>query len=202
MGSRSTRLERKKAETQNKIISTAVDLINRDGIEAVTMEQIAVAVDIAKGTLYNYYPSKDAIIAAFLQRTFRERQADRVNELRALPDTKARLHVIFSQLVDGVQRQKDIFEAFMLYRMKQALSFRPIEGEQSGLNELVREIILLGRQAGDIRNDLPDDLLTGLFEYCLIAAVKPFYHDPQKYCASESIDRSVDLFLNGAGTPK
>jgi hypothetical protein len=101
--------------------------------------------------------------------------------------------------VEGVQRQKDIFEAFMLYRMKQALSFRPIEGEQSGLNELVQEIILLGRQSGELKKDLPDDLLAGLFEYCLISAVKPFYLDPQTYNAAKSVNLGVDLFLNGAG---
>ena len=93
---------------------------------------------------------KDAIIAAFLQRTFRNNQAGRVEQLRALPDTRARLMLSFTQLVDGMQRQKEIFEAFMLYRMKQALSFRPVEGDESGLSGLVHEIILLGQQGGDL----------------------------------------------------
>ncbi len=193
-----TRTERKKEETQNKIITTAVRLFNRQGLEAVTMEQIAEEVDIAKGTLYNYFPSRDAIIAAFLQRTFRDNQASRAEQLRALPDTRARLDLIFTQLVEGVQRQKEIFEAFMLYRMKQTLSFRPVEGEASGLSGLVHEIIQLGQQGGDLRADLPEDLLTGLFEYAIIAAVRPYYLEPETYNARESIERCVDLFFNGA----
>jgi AcrR family transcriptional regulator len=192
-----TRTERKKEETQNKIITTAVMLFNREGLGAVTMEQIAEEVDIAKGTLYNYFPSKDAIISAFLQHTFQERQAERVKQLRALPDTRARLTLVFTQLVEGVQRQKDIFEAFMLYRMRQALSFQPVEGEASGLSALVHEVIRLGQEGGDLRTDWPEDLLTGLFEYAIIAAVRPYYLEPQSYNARESIARGVDLFLNG-----
>jgi AcrR family transcriptional regulator len=193
-----SRMERKKEETKNKIITVAVDLFHAHGLEAVTMEQIAEAADIAKGTLYNYFPSKDAIIAGFLQRTARERNPDRLAQIRQLPDTRARMIQVFGLLVERVQAQKEIFEAFMVYRMKQVISFRPVEGEPSGLSELVREIIQLGQQTGDLRTDLPDDMLEGLFEYALIAAIKPFYLDPATFNAQESIERSVDLFLNGA----
>lgn len=193
-----TRSERKKDELQNKIINTALKLFSDHGLAAVTMEQIAEEVDIAKGTLYNHFSSKDAIIAAFLQRNFSERQAERVEEMRSLPDTRARLLLIFNQLVEGVQRNRDIFEAFMVYRMKQVLSFSPEEGDNTGLSGLVHELIVLGQQSGDLRSDLPEDLLSGLFEYSLIAAVKPFYLNPQTYHAHESIERCVDLFLNGA----
>lgn len=194
----STRMERKKEETYNKIISTAVQLFHAQGLQAVTMEQIAAEADIAKGTLYNYFPSKEAIIAMFLQRRFQEYNPDRLAQLRQLPDTRARLTRVFGVLVEGVRAQKEIFEAFWIYRMKQVISFRPVEGERSGLYELVHEIIRLGQQGGDLRSDLPDDLLEGLFEFAFIEAVKPFFLEPERFDASQSIERSVDLFLNGA----
>jgi AcrR family transcriptional regulator len=193
-----SRMERKKEETQNKIITVAVQLFNQHGLEAVSMEQIAAEADIARGTLYNYYPSKEEIINAFLQRAFRQRNPDRVEQVRLLPDTRARMIRIFSLLVEGVRAQKEIFEAFIVYRMKQIISFKPVEGEQSGLYPLIHEIIDLGRQGGELRTDLPDDLLEGLFEFAFIEAIKPFYLEPEKFDARLSIERSVDLFMNGA----
>lgn len=193
-----SRMERKKEETQSKIITTAVHLFNRHGLQAVTMEQIAEAADIAKGTLYNYFPSKEAILTAFLQRTFQERNPDRLARLRQLPDTRSRMIHVFNLLIEGVQAQKEIFEAFLVYRMKQVISFRPVNGERSGLYQLVHEIVRLGQQGGDLRADLPDDLLEGLFEFAFIEAVKPLYLEPEGFNASESIERCVDLFLNGA----
>ena len=193
-----SRTERKKEETKNKILAVAVGLFNQHGLETVTMEQIAEVADIAKGTLYNYFPSKEAIINGFLQQSFRERNDDRIARLRQLPDTRSRLTQIFNLLVEGVKAQQKIFEAFMVYRMKQVISFRPIEDEPSGLSMLVHEIIELGQQSNELRTDLPEDVLSGLFEYALIAAIKPFYLEPETYNQQKSVEQCVDLFLNGA----
>jgi len=97
------RMERKKEDTANRIIDTAIALFDQYGLDAVTMEQIARVADVAKGTLYNYFPSKEAIIAAYMQRTFRQRNPQRLSDLRALPDTRARLKAIFTALIDGIR---------------------------------------------------------------------------------------------------
>lgn len=195
----SPRMERKKEEVQNRIIQTSITLFNRYGLEAVTMEQIAEAADIARGTLYNYYPSKEAIINAYLQRTFHERNPERLVLLRQLPDTRARITRLLAILVEGVQAQKQVFETFMVYRMKQVLSFEPVEeGAQSGLSALVRKVIVLGQQSGELRADLPADVLEDLFVFVLIEAIKPLYLDPQHYDPLRSIEQSTSLFLTGA----
>lgn len=193
-----SRMERKRKDTQNKIIDAAIELFNQNGLNFVTMEQIAESADIAKGTLYNYFPSKDAIINAYLQRTFQVRNVDRLKKLHQLPDTRSRMVLLFGLLVEGIQAQKDVFEAFLVYRMKQVISLQPVEGERSGLYVLVHELIVLGQQNGELRADLPEDLLEGLFEFALIEAVKPFYLDPEGFNASQSIERCVDIFINGA----
>ena len=87
----------------------------------------------------------------------------------------------------------------MVYRMKQVTSFHPVaEKEQTGLSLLIHEIITLGQQSHELRSDLDEDLLAGLFEYALIAAIKPLYLQPEAYDQDKSIRQSVDLFLNGA----
>ena len=87
----------------------------------------------------------------------------------------------------------------MVYRMKQVISLRPLEEkEHSGLTQLVHEIISLGQRDHELRSDLDDDLLNGLFEYALIAAIRPLYLQPEVYDQEKSIRQSVDLFLNGA----
>ena len=196
----SRRMERKKEASRRKIITAAVSLFNRHGLEAVTMEQIAEAADVARGTLYNYFPSREAIVNAYLEQTFQDRSQDRIAQLRLLPDTHSRLVYIFTVLVEGVQRQQEIFEAFMVYRMKQVTSFRQSTGqEQTGLSLLIHEIITLGQDSHELRSDLDEGMLAGLFEYALIAAIKPLYLQPALYDQFSSIQHSVNLFLNGAG---
>jgi AcrR family transcriptional regulator len=58
--------ERKKADTRGRIIESAVRLFGERGIEEVTVDEIAVAADVGKGTVYNYFGAKEDIIVAFL----------------------------------------------------------------------------------------------------------------------------------------
>ena len=53
---------------QERILETADRLFYRHGIRAIGVDTVADEVGISKRTLYNHYPSKDALIAAYLTR--------------------------------------------------------------------------------------------------------------------------------------
>jgi len=53
---------------QERILETADRLFYRQGIRAIGVDTVADEVGISKRTLYNHYPSKDALIAAYLAR--------------------------------------------------------------------------------------------------------------------------------------
>jgi AcrR family transcriptional regulator len=57
-----------KEEMQERILETADRLFYSRGIRAVGVDTIADEIGISKRTLYNYYPSKDALIVAYLSR--------------------------------------------------------------------------------------------------------------------------------------
>src|SRR5438874_8484314 len=49
-----------------EIVAAAVRLFSEHGIEAVTVDEIAAAADVGKGTIYNYFETKEDIVVAFL----------------------------------------------------------------------------------------------------------------------------------------
>ncbi len=61
-----SRRERKKRETRRRIVAEATRLFSERGFDAPTVDDIAVAADVAKGTIYNYFGSKEAILFEFL----------------------------------------------------------------------------------------------------------------------------------------
>jgi AcrR family transcriptional regulator len=61
-----SRRERKKIAAQSRILSTAIELFAQRGIEAVTIDEIASAADVGKGTIYNYFATKEDIVVAFM----------------------------------------------------------------------------------------------------------------------------------------
>jgi AcrR family transcriptional regulator len=55
-----------KAETRQRILEAARQLFAASGYEASTTRDIADAAGIANGTLFNYFPSKEAILASLV----------------------------------------------------------------------------------------------------------------------------------------
>ena len=53
-----------------RILRTADRLFYLKGIRAIGVDTIAAEIGISKRTLYNHFPSKDALIQAYLQRRF------------------------------------------------------------------------------------------------------------------------------------
>jgi AcrR family transcriptional regulator len=53
-----------------RILETADQLFYGQGIRAVGVDTIAAEIGISKRTLYNYFPSKDELIVAYLSRRF------------------------------------------------------------------------------------------------------------------------------------
>jgi AcrR family transcriptional regulator len=60
------RRERKKAAARSAILSAAIELFSQHGIDSVTVDQIAAAADVGKGTIYNYFSTKEDIVVAFM----------------------------------------------------------------------------------------------------------------------------------------
>jgi len=197
-----SRLDRRKEETKKKILATAMQLFREHDFEAVSMETIAETVDIAKGTLYNYFPVKEAILDEYIRRSFKDQTQARVAKIQELPNTASRMETIFTELLTGIQSQKVIFEKYTAYRMKQWISFHQDEEEKSGFQLIASEIIRLGQESGELRNDLPTLMLEDLCEYVFMLTVKEFYLYPETFIASQAIQHSVEIFLNGTKSRK
>ncbi len=60
--------------TGRKILDGALNLFRTKGFEEATMRDIAAVAGVAIGAAYYYYPSKDAIVLAFYQRSCIEMQ--------------------------------------------------------------------------------------------------------------------------------
>jgi AcrR family transcriptional regulator len=67
-GSNGSKRERQAEQRRNQLIDTALTLFAEHGIEATRVSDIAQRAGVAQGLLYHYFPSKDALLAAIIER--------------------------------------------------------------------------------------------------------------------------------------
>ena len=76
----------------------ALDLIAEQGVAAVAVEPLARRLGVTKGSFYWHFPSRDALLAAALERWEAIEQETVFGQLEAVPDPRERLRALF-QLV-------------------------------------------------------------------------------------------------------
>lgn len=59
------RRERRRSETRERIFRAALKLFAERGVAGATVEDITEAADVGKGTFFNYFRTKEHVLAAF-----------------------------------------------------------------------------------------------------------------------------------------
>jgi AcrR family transcriptional regulator len=83
---------------RERILETAACLFYEDGIHAVGVDTVIAASGVAKMTLYRHFPSKDDLIAAYLERANERFWTWLEAEMATAPDPRAKLLRAFSAL--------------------------------------------------------------------------------------------------------
>lgn len=68
-----TRKQQEIQERESRILQVARELLAAEGYHGLSMDRIALALEYAKGTIYNHFPCKEEIILALANEAFQKR---------------------------------------------------------------------------------------------------------------------------------
>lgn len=196
---RKSRTERRKEETRKKIIAAAMALFNRQGFDRTTLEQISEEADVAKGTIFNHFPAKEAIIHEYVQMAVGDTASETVGKLERLPGTRSRLTALLRQSLQWFERNlnEDILRKYMLYMLQRSFAALRDQDLRSGFNNILIPVVEMGQAAGEIRRDIPAAELADRLEW-LSASIMFLWLTYPENSLTDLIDREIDLFLGGA----
>lgn len=196
------RTEKRKQRTRQKIIRIAIERFKGQGFQATTMDQIATEADIARKTLYNHFPVKEAIVDAYVRDQSMALAKTNPQILDQYPDTASRLLAVLDTAYAWVEANPELTGICLGYRMKTMWCGKGSENEETGTQTLITEILRHGQTAGEIRTDIPIKLLVLQIDILRGSIVMDWLRDRKKIKLRKEIARIVDLFLNGAAGKK
>jgi AcrR family transcriptional regulator len=102
-------------QTRAIILKTALDLFRRGGFEVTTMRDIAHAAKVATGATYYYFPSKEAIVAAYYDQV-QVLHAETVREeLKTKDGLRERLGVVMHSKLEILRDDRMFLGALFRY---------------------------------------------------------------------------------------
>jgi TetR/AcrR family transcriptional regulator, cholesterol catabolism regulator len=143
------RRERKKLDVLQRIREAAAELFQEKGYDATTVEEIAERADVAKGTFFNYFPRKDALLAALAE----EMLSALATELGP-PDAwtgtaREQLLRLFLRLGDLVAGDPELSKVMIIENMRRFWLRTEADPVEQELNSLVRRVLAQARDRGE-----------------------------------------------------
>ena len=179
-------------ETQAAIFDAAVALVEQQGYDNTSVEEICAAAGVGRATFFRYFETKAGLLREYNRRL----TADAAERLTAMGDADAgaRLRAIAGAIHDawtsagpGVRR---------LGGDAAALADPTGERTHPELIGLVLDVVRTGLAAGELRTDLPPPLVAYLVVNHLAGAAWWWFDHPDDDLQA-LLDHSLDQCLNG-----
>ena len=160
MGRLSKQMQR---TVRQRLIETAARHFARAGFEGARIDAISQDAGLAKGTVYNYFPSKQALFGTVIARAAK-RAAERFQMADPRGTVRQRLIALAEADVSVLREEEDFTKVIV----REAMAFRPetysiIEAHLAPYVTAVAGVLEHGQSTGELRDDLPAAQLAWLF---------------------------------------
>ncbi len=109
------RKEREKKQRKAQIVDAAIDLMEEQGFDTTTMDEIAERAELSKGTLYLYYADKSTLYQAIKKRALQKIHQNFSSSLQQdLPGAEL-VQNMLSFYADFIKDNATLTKAMMLY---------------------------------------------------------------------------------------
>jgi uroporphyrinogen-III synthase len=193
-----TKKENSKQLKKKKIIDSASILFSRKSYHEVMMEEVAKLASIAKGTVYNYFSSKEELYFSIMKGRMENLNLSLKESIVEPQSSVDSLHSFIMHLYMFMMKHHNFF---LMYRRESLSADHALCSEliklEKDLKSILRKIIKSGKTEGIFRNlneDFCVDLILGSIYGAVHRGIEKTLNEDQKINERENI---YDFMLHG-----
>lgn len=181
------RREKKKLQVLNTLVDVAMKLFLEKGFENTTIVEITETADVATGTFYNYFQSKEDLLRYVLTQKIDEVKSslEELNQSSITPREK-----ITQMLSIAGKMYEDDQQFFSLCSSNLILKQPP---HDSRFKDILVNIIQEGQKNGDFRKHIPAEIVIEMFVALMTSSINSRSQIP----FTENLNYKLVLFLDG-----
>ena len=190
-----SRRERKKDETRERITRAAIALFREKGFNATTVDEIATRADVAKGTFFNYFPRKEAVLAGFATESLvalQEHAARLTTDPRPTRDKLVELFVAGAHLYVN---EPEVWLHTYLEMMKGPVS--ALVEVDTWAQQTIASVIESGQRSGELRTDTTPERLAYVLRSVFFLTTLSWLYCPEMFALEDELRLRLEIALDG-----
>ena len=158
--------EKQRQERENLILQVAEDVFLEKGYYEASMDEIAVRVGIAKGTIYLHFPGKDELVSALITRSMRTFMENMEQFTAGATTAQGKLEALFHHLYTGIYSKHVRLFSYMYNEVdKQRILEKNTYTREfwDRLVQLVTNLLEEGKDNGEFDPSIPTSIMVCTF---------------------------------------
>jgi AcrR family transcriptional regulator len=197
-GETGSKREQAKIDRRERLYEAALQLFRTQGYEGTTVSQITRQAGLAKGTFFNYFPTKDAVLRYLGAREVGRLGAATLSGPNISPFNK--LKRFLEALAGSIEHDREL--VCLVFRS--GISVPELLAGDAGGFSLQPTAALLIRQAQrahEINPHLDPDILAAALDALYLQQLVRWCESKEPYPLAERLTGIADLLLLGIGAP-
>jgi AcrR family transcriptional regulator len=205
-GGAGDRRVRQRKNIRRRVLNAALELFSSRGYASTTMDEIADRADIARRTLFNHFPAKQAILAAW--------RAERQDQLAAALPTAVREEG-GAQVPAAVLLRQQFALLAQLSESDVALTIVLVQGRMAEIGdagelfptfEPLRLAVQWGQDRAEFNAATPPQTVAEVLSSCYADTINRWVlpqiaGHPAPFALGPALSTKLELILNGLATP-
>lgn len=191
-----TRRERKKRETRQKIFNASIKLFKEHGFEATTIDMISEEADVARGTIFLHFTSKEAILAHWGYERLQEIE-ERRDEWDFDDNCKQKVLRIYKIMNEVNLQNYDFIKVLIESSMKHRKVLESDKNVYIELRELFSDLIEDAQEKGRLKNKFNPLVAANMLENIYYNALYDWVRSDGSWPLEEIMEEKVSIVFEG-----
>lgn len=192
--------ERQKLRRRDRIFRTAINLFREKGFHQTTATDIAKASHVSRGTFFNYYAYKEAVLLDFGAQLLSELREQAMAELGQGEPPLEVLRRLWGRLAEVSQQERVLLSPLAYELLNPDPTRAKAAFEALPLGDLIADILGPLKLRGKLREDMSLERISrSIADVYLLSALRWAAYTPGRQL-KEEMTKFLDLMLEGAVT--
>ncbi|MGB8217765.1 MAG: TetR/AcrR family transcriptional regulator [Candidatus Methanoperedens sp.] len=196
--------EKKKIETKNKIFEVAGRLFKEKGFESTSIDEITEEAGIGKGTFFNYFPTKEALLLYFGEQRDELIYSSIENEMARVCSTRDKIKNLLAFLAGNYEKDKELTKLLVFEHIKH-IRFTGLNSDEDKkrryhLIKILTDLLEKGVREGDVRSTVDVKKATETLIAIYLFSLMSWLKSESDYSFSRDISEKIDMVFEGIGS--